>query len=113
MVADIHGDLRCGSCRGACGASRTVPGTVNAALVSYYQSTAFTNGLDRTTQQNRRAILEQFRSDHGDKRIALMHGEALQKILDRKTPAAARNFEPATRGIEIRYSIPPSREASS
>ncbi|MCA1476768.1 hypothetical protein [Bradyrhizobium sp. NBAIM08] len=43
------------------GASRTLPGTVNAALVSYYQDTAFTDGLAKTTQQNRRAILETFR----------------------------------------------------
>jgi integrase len=83
----------------AIGASRTVPGTVNAALVSYYQSTAFTNGLAKSTQQNRRAILEQFRSDHGDKRIALMHRAALQNILNGKTPIVARNWEKALRGL--------------
>jgi site-specific recombinase XerD len=81
------------------GASRTVPGTVNAALVSYYQTGAFTKGLATSTQRNRRAILEQFRVEHGDKRIALMHSEALQKIIDRKTPAAARNFKKAMRGF--------------
>jgi len=37
-----------------------VPGTVNAALVSYYQSNAFTKGLAKSTQGNRRAILENF-----------------------------------------------------
>ena len=72
------------------GASRTVPGTVNAALVSYYQASAFT-ALAKSTRSNRRAILEQFRIDHGDKRIALMHKAALQAILNSKTPAASRN----------------------
>jgi site-specific recombinase XerD len=79
------------------GASRTLPGTVNAALVSYYQSQAFTESLAKSTQQNRRAILETFRNDHGDKRIALMHSTAVQTILDRKTPIAQRNWMKAMR----------------
>ena len=81
------------------GASRTVPGTVNAAVVSYHQTAAFTKGLADTTQKSRRAILERFREEHGDKRISLMHSEALQKIIDKKTPAAARNFRKAMRGF--------------
>jgi len=44
----------------------------NAALASYYQSIAFSEQLAKTTRQNRRAILEQFRNAHGDKRVALM-----------------------------------------
>jgi hypothetical protein len=48
-------------------------------------------------QQNRRAILERFRNDHGDKRIALMHIQALQIIVNGKTPAAQRNFMKAMR----------------
>jgi site-specific recombinase XerD len=81
------------------GAGRTVPGTVNAALVSYYQSPTFTAGLAESTQGNRRAILEQFRNDHGDKRIALIHSTAIQNILNKKTPAAARNWKKALRGF--------------
>jgi integrase len=78
------------------GASRTVPGTVNAALVSHYQSGAF-KGVAKSTEQSRRAILERFRIDHGDKRIALLHSQALQVILNGKTPAAQRNFIKAMR----------------
>lgn len=81
------------------GASRTVPGTVNAALVSYYQSSAFTAALAKSTQGSRRAILEQFRTEHGDKRIALMHKTALQNILNSKTPNVARNWRKAFRGL--------------
>jgi hypothetical protein len=81
------------------GASRTIPGTVNAALISYFRAIAFVSGLAKSTQSNRRAILEQFRNDHGDKRIALIHSTAIQNILNKKTPAAARNWKKALRGF--------------
>ena len=80
------------------GASRTVAGTVNAALISYYQSTAF-DSLAKTTQENRRAILERFRNEHGDKRIALMHKQAMQNIINARKPAAQRNLKKAMRGF--------------
>ncbi|PAY05430.1 hypothetical protein CK489_29035 [Bradyrhizobium sp. UFLA03-84] len=80
------------------GASRTKPGTVNAAIVSYYQSSAFKDGLAKSTRSSRRAILERFREDHGDKRVALMHGVALQNILNGKSPSAQRNWVKALRG---------------
>ena len=81
------------------GAKRTVEGTVSAALVSYYQSKAFKEELAKLTQQNRRAILEAFRAEHGDKRIGLMHEAALQVIVSTKTPSAQRNFRKAMRGF--------------
>jgi integrase len=81
------------------GASRTVPGTVNAALVIYYQSSAFRDGLAESSQKMRRAILECFREEHGEKRIGLLHKKALQAILDKKSPAAASNWRKALRGF--------------
>ncbi|MGC1701574.1 MAG: hypothetical protein WA796_23085 [Pseudolabrys sp.] len=59
------------------GASRTDAGTVDAAIVAYYNSVAFgdpatENALALSTQKMRRAILERFRTDHGGKRIALL-----------------------------------------
>lgn len=81
------------------GASRTRPGTVNAALVSYYQSTAFREGLAKSTRNNRRAILEKFREEHGDKRVAFMHKAALQAILNKKTKVVAKNWKKALRGL--------------
>jgi site-specific recombinase XerD len=81
------------------GAGRTVPGTVNAALISYYQCTAFKDGLAAGTRDSRRAILERFREQHGDKRIALVHQRAIQNILNKKTAAAARNWRIALRGF--------------
>ena len=81
------------------GASRTLPGTVSAALVAYYQHPAFTDALAKVTQQNRRAILENFRCEPGDKRLALMHVQALQAIINHKTPAMRklRKIRHATR----------------
>ena len=80
------------------GAKRTVAGTVNAAIVSYYQTNAFT-ALAEGTKKMRRAILERFREEHGDKRMALMHKKALQAILNKKSPAAAANWRKALRGL--------------
>jgi integrase len=81
------------------GEARTLPGTVNAVVIAYLQHPSFTDALAKVTQQNRRAILENFRKDHGDKRFALMHADALQKIMGHKTPAAQRNFKRAMRGL--------------
>jgi integrase len=87
------------SVRPPIGASRTVVGTVNAALVSYYRSTQFTDGIEKSTQKSRRAILERFRIDHGEKRIWKIHQEALQKIINHKSASAQRNFRKAMRGF--------------
>src|SRR5580704_5384889 len=53
------------------GASRTKPGTVNAAIVGYYRSLAYRE-LAASTQAMRRAILERFRAEHGDKQVATL-----------------------------------------
>ena len=76
------------------GAKRTVEGTVSHALVGYYKSNFFT-GLAGSSQKMRRAELERFRNDHGDKRVVLTHSTAIQNILNGKTPAAQRNFRKA------------------
>ena len=55
--------------RAEIGASRTKPGTVNAAIVAYYNSVAFLN-LAVETQRTRRNLLEGFRRENGGKRIA-------------------------------------------
>ena len=73
------------------GASRTKPGTVNAAIVGYYQSLAFRE-LAPGTQAMRRAILERFRIKHGDKRIATLPQKFIAHMLSRMGPVAARNW---------------------
>lgn len=78
------------------GAARTIPGTVNAAIISYYGSSTF-KALAGSSQKMRRAILERFRQDHGDKRIALLRRQHVQVILDKKSAAAARNWKKTLR----------------
>src|SRR3954468_18749047 len=74
-------------CRAEVGGRRTSPGSVNAVIVSYYNSTAF-SALATGTQKMRRAILKNFRAEHGDKRVALMLRPHIEKLLARKSPAA-------------------------
>ena len=71
------------------GAGRTRPGSVNAAVVGYYNSLPF-RSLALGTQKMRRAILERFRAEHGDKRIAMLPQEFIVRTLGNRSPAAAR-----------------------
>jgi integrase len=83
------------------GAARTKPGTLSAAIVSYYASVAFLN-LAPGTRRMRRNILERFRAEHGDKRIALLQRRHIADILAKKassTPAAAQVFLKVIRGL--------------
>jgi site-specific recombinase XerD len=75
------------------GAARTKPGTVNAAVVGYFNSLAF-RSLASTTQQSYRSTLEAFRAQHGEKRIALLERRHLDKIIATKAanPAAANHL---------------------
>jgi integrase len=81
------------------GGARTTPGTVNAAIVAYYNSDAFRNGLKHATQRMRRNILEAFRAKHGEKRIATLPTPFLVSMLAGKKPFAARNWLKALRGL--------------
>jgi integrase len=82
------------------GASRTKPGTVTAAIVSYYNSGAF-QSLVAETRRGRRAILERFRAEHGDKRIALLQRAHIDRMVAARasTPSAALNFLKAMRAL--------------
>jgi hypothetical protein len=76
------------------GAERTKPGTVNALIVSYYKLVFPT--LAPSTQDARRNILERFRREHGEKRVAHLEQmpEAIAHIIVSKkdTPSAANNL---------------------
>jgi integrase len=80
------------------GASRTRPGTVNAAVVGYYTSLAF-RSLAPSSQHKRRLILERFREKHGDKGIAGLPQNFIRYMLDQMAPFAARNWLKALRAL--------------
>jgi hypothetical protein len=67
------------------GASKTKPGTVSAAVVGYFNSLAF-RALSPSTQATYRGVLEAFRAQHGDKRIALLQCRDINKMLSRLGP---------------------------
>lgn len=75
------------------GASRTKPGTVNAAVISYFNSAAF-QAQAPDTRRTGRNILERFRAEHGENRVALLQRSHIDRMVAAKagTPSAARNF---------------------
>ncbi|CCE11551.1 putative Phage integrase family protein [Bradyrhizobium sp. STM 3843] len=73
------------------GASRTMPGTVNAALVKYYSSDEFKNMTKDVRQQNR-GYLEKWRATRGDKKLRGWKHEHVQGFIGKlTTPYAQRN----------------------
>jgi integrase len=77
---------------------------VSAALVGYYDSTAYFGSLAPATQAMRRAILERFRAEHGDKPIALLPQKFISLTLNKLRPSAARNWFKAIRHL-MQYAV--------
>lgn len=75
------------------GAARTTPGTINSLVVRFYASASFKRlaPITRTTYRN---IIERFRVDHGDRRVALLRREHVRHMIDARadTPGAANNY---------------------
>jgi integrase len=80
------------------GAKRSAPGTVAEAVARYLGSVAFA-GLAPSTQAMRRAILERFRAEHGDKRIRKLEPEHVARLLGKLRPFAQRNMRKTLRGL--------------
>jgi hypothetical protein len=94
------------------GADRARAGTVAATIGMMFASVAFADLAD-ATQRMRRGILEKFREEHGDKRIASIERKHMQALVDAKaaTPSAARNFLAVVRST--RASAPTIRRSES
>lgn len=75
------------------GQKQTAPGSFSALVASYYRTSDFTGLLD-STKTTYRGIIERFRAEHGDKRVAHLQRQHVQKIIGQKsnTPAAANNL---------------------
>jgi integrase len=82
------------------GAARTIPGTVSAAVISYFSSATYQRGAE-DTRKTRRYFLERFRTAHGDKRMALLRPQDVDRMIAARagTPSAARNFFGALRAL--------------
>jgi hypothetical protein len=81
------------------GANRTKAGTFNAAIVGYYKSKMFTVALVPETQRMRRNILEPFRKDHGEKRIAHLRRQDVIRFLEPMKVHAQKNWLKTIRGL--------------
>lgn len=82
----------------AIGAQRSAPGTVAEAVARYFASAAFAN-LAPSTQSMRRAILERFRTEHGEKRFVKLQPEHVGRLISKLRPYAQRNMWKALRGL--------------
>lgn len=75
------------------GKRQTVPGSISALIGSYYRSADY-SGLADSTKRAVRNILENFRAEHGDKRVAHLEKRHVLKIMAEKaeTPDAANRL---------------------
>jgi integrase len=75
------------------GVSRTIPGSFDALVVSYYRSPEF-RGLKASTQTMRRQIIERFRREHGSKPLKGLQRAHIKDLIGAKaeTPGAANNL---------------------
>lgn len=75
------------------GKARSAPGSVSALVASFYRTSDFT-ALSDSTKATYRGIIERFRAEHGNKRVAHMEKRHLQNLVSDKTatPAAANNM---------------------
>jgi len=82
------------------GFSRSAPGSVNEAVARYLGSAAFA-ALAVTTQKMRRAVLERFRLEHGDKRIRKLEAVHVGRLIGKVRPWAQRNMLKTLRGLAV------------
>jgi integrase len=87
------------------GASRTLPGTVNALVVSYYRSEAWL-ALEEETRKTRRRIIEKWRERCGEFRLATLKRENIEKMLrDIEGQSARRSWFKAIRRL-LQHAVP-------
>src|SRR5262249_44646612 len=91
------------------GASRTLPGTINALCVSYYRSIEWSQ-LNATTQAKRKRVIERFRAQHGAKRVATLQPEHIVTMLNNIESAAAQRYWWTQIKPLLKFSVPMFRK---
>jgi integrase len=90
------------------GLRRTHPGTINALCVAYLKSTKWEQ-LSPDTKRTHRRIIERFRSENGDKRVAFLQEVHIRKRLDAIPGLSAkRHWLNAIRGL-LEAAVPAMR----
>jgi len=76
-------------------------GTINALAVDYYRSQEWKD-FAADTRKKRWRIIERFRANHGDKRVAFLRQEHIEKMLAAMTkPSVKRDWFKAIRGAPL------------
>lgn len=87
------------------GASRTLPGTISALVVAYYNSAEFKHELSAETRRYRRNVIEKFRAEHGSFPIRPLERKHVVKMAEKiEKPHARKNWLKAIRGL-MRYAV--------
>jgi integrase len=90
------------------GASRTLPGTVNALVINYYGSDGWQK-LAPDTKKNRGRVIERFRAEHGNMCVAALEsGHILKMLAAIERPSAKRRWLKTIRAL-LRAAVPTMR----
>jgi integrase len=82
------------------GSDRTLAGSIDALCVSYFRSPEYLN-LTRSTQNQRRSIIERFRAEHGRKPVKGLQREHIKRLLGAMsaTPESANHLLKCLRAL--------------
>jgi integrase len=82
------------------GDSRTIPGSMRALAISYYNGAAF-RSLRASSQYERRGTIDRFCREHGDKRVATLQRQHIVKLIAAKAekPWTAYSLRKALREL--------------
>jgi integrase/recombinase XerD len=83
------------------GANRTAPGTIDALIVDYFKSNAFTKALAPETQRMRRNILDRFRTENGRKQVATLQNRHVVNLIKDRPVHAQKNWLKTLRGLMV------------
>ena len=86
------------------GIRRTVPGTINALLVDYYESPEFRQLADGTRKVYKATLERIVRSKNGDKQVKSLTRQGIIALRDRLEPHASNTFLRAIRHL-CRYAV--------
>jgi integrase len=99
FMAAYQGALAASTPPSDIGAKRSGPGTIAALVALYANSSQFKHEIAAETRRTMWAILQKFREEHGDKRVALLRREHVLAILADRPPFAKRNWLRALRPL--------------
>jgi integrase len=99
---DAYAVAKEGAPRSEIGITKSRSGTVAAAVASYFGSWAFQK-LAPETRRTRKNILERFRDQHGDKRIAMLRSDHVKDMMAARarTPQSANKFLKTLRALML------------